>query len=286
LPLVIPTARLVRHTQMWMMSDVLLVGILVSLIKIVSLARISLGPSFVVFCLFSLLLLKSMNTIDWAFLWRAIAGPAAHPPGLHSGRSGQAQDVAPCRVCESMIDVRTHRPCQRCGHQSVLRHIPRLQLTAALLVTALMLYIPANVYPIMNMHSLFGSAQQTIAGGVIQLFAHGSWPIALIIFCASIVVPLTKIGALGWLCLCGHYHLHRNNQVQTRLFRFIELIGRWSMIDIFVVAVLTALVQAGALMSVTPGPAVVSFAVVVLLTMIATETFDTRMLWRQTPRER
>lgn len=281
LPLVIPMARLVRHIQMWMMCDVLLVGILVSLIKIVALARVSLGPSFMVFCLFSLLLLKTMNSMDWPLLWRIIAGPAAHPPGLHSGASGQSQDVVPCGVCESMIDVRNRQPCQRCGHQSVLHRLPRLQLTAALLVTALMLYIPANIYPIMNTHSLFGSTPQTIAGGVTQLLAHGSWPIALVIFLASIVVPLTKIGALAWLCLCGRFGLHRNNHVQTRLFRFIELIGRWSMIDIFVVAVLTALVQAGALMSVTPGPAVVSFAAVVVLTMIATETFDTRLLWRQ-----
>lgn len=279
-PLVIPVARLVRHIQGWMMSDVLLVGILVSLIKIVSLASISLGPSFLVFCLFSLLLLKTMNALDWPHLWQSLAGPPTHPVNIHSGDTGQAQGVVPCRVCGAMFSAADPARCARCGHHGRLHRLPRLQLTAALLVTALMLYIPANVYPIMQTQSLFGSEQQTIAGGVLQLLAMGSWPIALVIFGASIVVPLTKIGALAWLCLCGRYGLHRDNRVQTHLFRVVELIGRWSMIDIFVVAVLTALVQAGALMSIHPGPAAVSFAAVVLLTMVAAQTFDSRSLWR------
>lgn len=281
LPWATPAARLVHHVQAWMMSDVLLVGILVSLTKIVSLASISLGPSFLLFCLFSLLLLKTMNALDWPLLWHALAGPPSQPPGMRSGLTGQAQNVLPCHVCGSMIDAGGTVRCQRCGHHDRLHRCPRLQLTAALLVTALILYIPANVYPIMQTSTLFGSEQQTIAGGVLHLLALGSWPIALIIFCASIVVPLTKIGALGWLCLCGRYGLHRDNRVQTRLFRFVEFIGRWSMIDLFVVAVLTALVQAGSLMSITPGPAAVSFAAVVLLTMIAAVTFDSRLLWRQ-----
>src|SRR5699024_4889830 len=267
LPWLMPAARVVRHIQMWMMSDVLLVGILVSLIKIVSLAQISLGPSFVVFCLFSLLLLKTMNTLDWPLLWRAIAGPTIHPDRLRSGDTGQAQGVVSCGVCESMLDLRHSNRCQRCGHHGIMYRLPRQQLTMALIATALILYIPANVYPIMQTETLFSSEPQTIAGGVLELLAMGSWPIALIIFGASIVVPLTKIGALSWLCLCGRYGFHHSNLVQTRLFRFIELIGRWSMIDIFVVAILTALVQAGPLMAVTPGPALVSFAGVVVITM-------------------
>lgn len=286
LPLIIPIARWVHHIQMWMMSDVLLVGILVSLIKIVSLAQIGLGPSFIVFCLFSLLLLKTMNALDWPGLWRAIAGPAQTPHRLRSGQTGHEQNAAPCPTCDAILDTRASRHCTRCGRRDWLRQTSRLQLTAALLITAAMLYIPASIYPIMNTQTLLGTEGQTIAGGVMHLIALGSWPIALIIFCASIVVPLTKIVALGWLCICGRYGVHHDNLVQTRLFRFIELIGRWSMIDIFVVSVLAALVQAGAFMSVTPGPAAISFAAVVIITIIAAETFDTRLLWRQTCVER
>src|SRR5699024_3271643 len=104
-PWAIPVARLVRHIQMWMMSDVLLVGILVSLIKIVSLAQIRLGPSFLVFCGFSLLLLKTMNALDWPLLWRRLAGPAPQPARVHGGASGQAQGVISCGVCAAMLDL-------------------------------------------------------------------------------------------------------------------------------------------------------------------------------------
>lgn len=284
-PLTIMIARLIHHIRMWMMSDVLLVGILVSLIKIVALAHISLGPSFIVFCLFSLLLLKTMNVLDWPRLWQALAGDATVPPGLQSGLTGYEQNVAACHTCSAILPINDSHTCPRCGHYDWLHRLPRLQLTGALLTTALLLYIPANIFPMMTTHTLVGSQGQTIAGGVLHLFALGSWPIAIIIFCASIVVPLTKIAALAWLCLCGRYGLHHDNLVQTRLFRVVELIGRWSMIDIFVVTVLAALVQAGALMSVTPGPAAIAFATVVIITMIAAQTFDTRLLWRRTPLE-
>lgn len=286
LPLAVSTARLVHGVRGWMMSDVLLVGILVSLIKIVSLAQISPGPSFIMFCLFCLLLLKTMNTIAWPRLWPAIAGPAATPAGLQPGADAGTRNTAACAACGAPFITRgTHR-CGRCGRRHWLQRTARLQLTWALLLTALLFYIPANIFPIMETHTLVGTEGQTIAGGVLHLIALGSWPIALIIFFASIVVPLTKIGALAWLCLCSHYGWHRDSSVQARLFRFVERIGRWSMIDVFVVAVLAALVQAGALMSIEPGPAAVSFAAVVIITMLAAETFDTRLLWRANARER
>jgi len=281
LPFAIPVARLACSIRMWLMSDVFIVGILVSLIKIVSLASISFGASFMLFCLFSLLLLKTMNTLEWAQLWRAIAGPARMPSGLRTGRTGSAQHAALCSACGAPYDTRGDYRCRRCGRRHWLQRVSRLQLTWALLITALLLYIPANIYPIMVTRTLTGSEGQTIAGGVQFLIASGSWPIALIIFLASIVVPLTKIAALAWLCLCGHYGLHHDSRAQARLYRVTELIGRWSMIDVFVVTVLAALVQAAPLMSVRPGPAAVPFAAVVIITMLAAETFDTHLLWQR-----
>lgn len=280
LPLAITAARLVHGTRGWMMSDVLLVGILVSLIKIITMAQISLGPSFIVFCLFCLLLLRTLNVLDWPQLWPAIAGPATAGSDLQPGHNARTQNMARCDACGAPFVTRGAHRCQRCGKRHWLHRVSRLQLTWALLLTALLLYVPANIYPIMTTHTLVGGEGQTIAGGVLQLIAMGSWPIALVIFMASIVIPLTKIGALAWLCLCSRYGLHQSNAVQARLFRYTERIGRWSMIDVFVVSVLAALVQAGAFLSIEPGPAAVSFAAVVILTMLAAETFDTRLLWR------
>lgn len=285
LPLAISTARMVHAIRHWMMCDVLLVGILVSLVKIVTLAQISLGPSFVVFCVFCLLLLKTMNVIEWTQLWPRIAGPAATLPGLQSGRNGRAQHTALCTTCGSPIATQRTNRCSRCGKRHWLQRVSRLQLTWALVLTALLLYIPANIYPIMTTQTLVGSTDQTIAEGVLHLIALGSWPIALVIFFASIVVPLTKIATLAWLCLCGQYGLHHSSHTQTRLYHIVEFIGRWSMIDVFVVSVLAALVQAGSLMSIQPGPAAFSFAAVVIITMLAAETFDPRLLWCDSPKE-
>lgn len=279
LPLAVSTARLVWSLQSWLMSDVLLVGILVALIKMVSLADIGLGASFLVFCLFSLLLLKTMNELDWPRIWFSITG-SDRPVRLRLGITGYNQHAACCHTCKATFDTRDGYRCPRCGHRHWMAHFSRLQLTAALLVTAAILYIPANAYPIMYTHTLLGSEGQTIASGILHLIELGSWPIALVIFLASIVVPLTKIAALGWLCVCGGYGIHSDSAAQTRLYKIMERIGRWSMIDVFVVAILAALVQAGALMSITPGPAAVYFAVVVVITMVAAWTFDTRTLWR------
>src|SRR5699024_1786358 len=229
-PLAIFCARLVRGISHWMMSDVLVVGILVSLVKIVTLAQIHLGPSFIVFCLFSLLLLKTMNTVAWPQLWTSIAGSTGCNAPLQPGHSGREQNRALCMACGMPFATQGAHRCPRCGRRHWLQRVARLQLTWALLITALMLYIPANIYPIMRTQSLFGSEGQTIAGGVMQLLAMGSWPIALVIFMASIVVPLTKIAALAWLCLCSQYGWHRNRATQARLYRFTERIGRWSMI--------------------------------------------------------
>lgn len=284
LPFGIELARVLHPIEPWMMSDVFLIGALVSLIKIVTLASVHVGPSFIVFCLYSLLLLKTMHTVDWHRLWTATAGAARVPAGLVPGTTGRAQQVALCFACGAPFRASRNHVCQRCGKRHWVHHLSRLQLTWALLATATILYIPANIYPIMRTTGLLGGSQsQTIAGGVLHLVETGSWPIALVIFFASIVVPVSKIAALAWLCLCARYGWHRDSRAQFRLFRFTEKVGRWSMIDIFVVAVLAALVQAGALMSIQPGPAVLSFATVVIVTMIAADTFDTRLLWRDAP---
>jgi len=141
------------------------------------------------------------------------------------------------------------------------------------------MYIPANVYPIMTTTSLGHTSPSTIIGGVVELVQLGSWPVAAVIFIASVIVPVGKLVALAWLCLVVSRSSELNAAVRTRLYRLTEFIGRWSMIDIFVVAILVALIRAGSLMSITPGPAALAFGAVVVITMLAAMTFDPRLLW-------
>lgn len=278
LPGAIPLARLLRPLEPWMMSDVFIVGVLVSLIKIVSLADIHIRVSFVAFCFYALLLLRTLTLIDWSALWNAIAPRPAPDYRARPGASGRSQSLAACRACDAPFAIDRDRRCPRCGKRRHGLRVDRIQLTWALLLTATLLYIPANLYPVLFTVTLGNAQPQTIAAGVLHLAAAGDWPIAAVIFVASIMVPISKIVALTWLCLAARGRSGAS-LARTRIYRITEKIGRWSMIDVFVVAVLTTLVQAGALMAIEPGPGAAAFAGVVILTMIAALSFDTRLLW-------
>jgi len=280
--LAIQLARRLKPLEPWMMSDVFIVGVLVSLIKIVTLADVHIGLSFVAFCVYALLLLRTLTLVDWSSLWDRLAPVPAAAPAIQTGRTGASQQLVFCRGCDTPFRANRRHHCPRCGRRHAHYGVDRLQLTWALLVTATILYIPANLYPIMSTTSLGSTEPQTIIGGVLHLVHTGSWPIALVIFVASVVVPISKIVALGWLCLAARHGWHDDSQAQMRLYRVTEKLGRWSMIDVFVVAVLAALVRAGALMAIEPGPAALAFAAVVVVTMVAALTFDTRRLWGDT----
>ncbi|WP_374683313.1 paraquat-inducible protein A [Accumulibacter sp.] len=169
--------------------------------------------------------------------------------------------------------------CPRCGGELEFRRRRSLQRTWALVVAAAVCYIPANMLPMMATTTFASSHADTIMGGVIYLFASGSWPLALIVLVASVMVPLGKLIALIYLLLSVQRGMPGACHQRARLYRMVELIGRWSMLDVFVVTFIVALVQLQPLMAVQPGPAVLFFAVVVVLTMIAAETFDPRLIW-------
>jgi paraquat-inducible protein A len=154
-----------------------------------------------------------------------------------------------------------------------------MQRTWALLLTAAVLYIPANVLPIMQTE-LFGQvSDSTILGGVAVLWEHGSYPVALVILIASVFVPLAKLFTLVWLSFSVSRRHQTRPRERTVLYRLTELVGRWSMVDVFVVAILVALIQLGGLMSIHPGPAALAFAGVVIVTMFAAMSFDPRLIW-------
>ncbi len=265
------------------MSDVFIVGVLISLVKIVTLADIHIGPSFLAFCAYAVLLLRTIAGFDPELLWDRIAGRASVPEHVRPLRPAQAQGVTDCAACGALFEFTLGNRCPRCGNRHVAFGINRLQITWALLVTATVLMIPANVYPILNTASFGTSDTQTIVGGAWYLAQHGSLPIAIIIFVASVVIPIFKIIALAWLCMKTQTKIQARNiedhHDKMQLYRMTEIIGRWSMIDVFVVAVLAALVQAGVIYTITPEPAAVYFAAVVVTTMVAAMTFDTRLLW-------
>jgi paraquat-inducible protein A len=189
--------------------------------------------------------------------------------------------LASCHTCGLVQKAPPggHVHCPRCGSAVHLRKSNSLELTWALLLTAIVAYVPANLYPVMTVVSLGRSQSDTIMSGVIYLLLHGDWPLALIVFVASVLVPLLKIVALIYLLLSVQRKSHFRKVERTRLYRVVELVGRWSMVDVFVVALLAALVQVGALATIEPGVGAIAFTTVVILTMLAAMSFDPRLIW-------
>jgi paraquat-inducible protein A len=160
-----------------------------------------------------------------------------------------------------------------------LREPDSLQRTLALLITASILYIPANFLPIMTTAQLGRATDNTILGGVILLIDMGSYPVAAVIFIASVLVPIGKILMLFWLCWSVHRGHTTSRRQRAALYRVTQFIGRWSMVDVFVVTVLVALIHLGGVLRITPGPASIAFGGVVIVTILAAESFDPRLIW-------
>jgi paraquat-inducible protein A len=186
-----------------------------------------------------------------------------------------------CHVCEQLnrTPAAGHGACARCGAALHARKPGSIARTWALLIAACILYVPANVLPVMETGSLFGAQSDTIMSGVVYLWATGSWPLAALIFFASIMVPGAKLIALVLLAATVQARSTWRPHQRTRLYRAVEFVGRWSMVDIFVVAILAALVQFQTLATIKPGPGAIAFGAVVVLTMFAAEAFDPRLIW-------
>ena len=272
--------RLIFSLHPWAMAEVFLIGVLVSLVKISGMADLVIGMSFWAYVLFALCLIATITCIDRLQLWHSLdqAASIQRTPPAHRYGGAMQQRLQSCHCCGLIHDLNAHT-CQRCSSLLHPRTPFSLQKTWAFLITGALLYIPANLYPIMHTRLLGADEPSTILGGVVLLWQHGSYPIALIVFIASILIPIIKMLALFWLAFsveAGH-----QNRVNERIwmYRMTELIGRWSMIDVFVVAVLVALVQLGGLASIQPGLAATAFAGVVILTMLSALSFDPRLIW-------
>jgi paraquat-inducible protein A len=195
--------------------------------------------------------------------------------------TGRSLGLLVCTRCRATVRAigEAQSLCPRCEAKLFVRRPHSLSTTAALVITAAVLYIPANLLPVMRTHEILGDDDDTILSGVISLAHQGSWPIALLVFFASIVVPLLKLVALGDILFAIWRGRVRNPRQRSRLFRMVEFVGRWSMLDVFALSLLASLVQIPSLAIVQVRPGAFAFAAVVVLTMLAAQSFDERLLW-------
>jgi len=195
--------------------------------------------------------------------------------------SAITRGLASCHTCGllSRLSGQEAAHCPRCSARLHARKPDSLSRTWALVVLAYVLYIPANLLPILESRALLTAESNTILSGIVLFWEGGSWMIAGLVFIASIVVPLTKLMALTWLLVSVQMKSRARPLQRTQLYRMVEFIGRWSMLDIYVVALTVTLVQVGTLASIEVGPGALAFGAVVVVTMIAARTFDPRLIW-------
>jgi paraquat-inducible protein A len=195
--------------------------------------------------------------------------------------TGRSLGLLVCLICRATVRgaKSPHSKCPRCHARLHERKPHSLAITTVLVISAAALYVPANVLPVMDTHTIFDDENDTIMSGVLVLLQSGSWPIAVLVFVASIVVPLLKILALAVL-LYSAWRRSPNRRLQrSQLFRMVEFIGRWSMLDVYAISLLATLVQVQSFASIIVGWGAWAFGAVVVLTLLAARTFDERLLW-------
>lgn len=260
------------------MAEIFLAGVLVSFVKLMAYGSIGVGSSFLPWCLFCVLQLRAFQCVDRRWLWDDIAPMPELRQPLKPGVTGIRQGLRSCSCCTAILPA-DEPVCPRCSTKGYVRRRNSLQWTLALLVTSIMLYLPANILPIMVTDLLGSKMPSTILAGVILLWSEGSYPVAAVIFLASIMVPTLKMIAIAWLCWDAKGHGKRDSERMHLIYEVVEFVGRWSMIDVFVIAVLSALVRMGGLMSIYPAMGALMFALVVIMTMFSAMTFDPRLSW-------
>jgi paraquat-inducible protein A len=256
------------------MPEIYVVGGFVAYSRMEKIATVKVGYGAWAFLVASLAFLAIDALIDRRAVWRAI--------GPDSGANPGANAVA-CRACALLVPRASDgEPCPRCG-ASLHRRKPQARArTAALVIAAYLLYIPANLLPVLRIESYGTVKSDTIIAGIRALADIGAWPLAVIVFLASIVVPLVKLLSLSWFLAAEMSASQHLPVVRTRLHEIVNNIGRWSNIDVFMGSILVALVQFGVLYNVTAGRGATFFAAVVLITMIASRCFDPRLMWDST----
>jgi paraquat-inducible protein A len=257
----------------WAMIDVFLLGATIALLRLRVWADVSFGPA-----LFALLGASFCSSgidaaLDRSAFWRA---PTPHRPSLHAPSAGKPISCAGCLLISRAPEGAR---CPRCGRRLHARKADSVRRTWALIGAAALLAIPANVLPVMTITKFGRGGPSTILGGTAELSERGMWGLAILVFVASILVPFIKLGALSVLLVMTARRSSAGLRLRTRVFRAVVFIGRWSMLDIFATTTLVAMARFGWLGNVLPEPGATAFCAVVILTMLASEAFDPRIMW-------
>jgi paraquat-inducible protein A len=263
--------RFANGLQQWAMPDVFLLGLWVAYARLSGTISVAVGPGAVCFILAGTLSLLTRAALNRAAIWRAIGDDVAPAPGV-------AQSTCPgCDLLAPASEKAT--TCPRCGDKIVTRATDAVGRAAALTIAGLIFYIPANIFPIATLPIGLHPTQYNVLEGVIDLAQAKLFGLALLVFTASFAIPFLKLAGLGYCLLSVVRRSHKRLVLKTRIYRVVEELGRWSMVDPFVIACFVPVMKYNNLIYARAEPAAPAFATVVVLTMIAARAFDPRLMW-------
>ncbi len=271
----------IEHLRPWSMVEIFLLGLFVAYVRLSDIVHIDLGPAILALATLTVTMLAADILLDQHAVWEALDAqkPRHSAPPPQAGLLGATLHPLGCDTCRLVTRGRDGALCPRCGFALHHRKPHSLARTWALVVASLMLYIPANIYPVLTVVRFGSGHPSTILQGVRELMEAHEWPLALLVFFASVAVPVLKLAGLILLLTTTMAGVRIHRRDRTVLYRVLDAVGRWSMIDIFMESILVALVQFGAVVTITPGPGAIAFAAVVILTMFAARAFDPRLIW-------
>jgi paraquat-inducible protein A len=265
----------------WAMIEVYLLGVFVACVRLTALVHIQIGVALYALGALMLVMVAADCVLDRQAIWEAMqdAVPRRRRRERSAGSLGATLHRIGCDTCGLVSRAHDGATCPRCGFSLWDRKRDSIARTWAFAVAALTLYIPANIFPVLTVIRLGSGQPSTILGGAKELLEIGEWPLAVLVFVASVAVPVLKLAGLALLLITTQIGVRSRLHDRTVLYRIVDVIGRWSMIDVFMLSILVALVQFGAIVTVVPGTGAVAFAGVVILTMFAAHSFDPRLIW-------
>lgn len=279
------TSRIYSFCHRFAMVDVFVLAIAVSLVKLLQLASVSFHIGFVLMLAYSCLFVwcwRSYRPIQVWNLYKAQGDIQVEPDSTAIN-----QHFVVCRSCGYQYHMDEHvSKCPRCGQKASYRKTMWGQHTSALLISAFIMFIPANLYPIMETTYIGSTTGSNIVDGVISLWDMGSWFVALVVVTASLFIPVFKILSLSYLAIKVKYSRVWHPRSLSALYRVTEFIGKWSMIDVFVVIIMSSTMRMENIITINPGFAVIAFCLVVMVTMFAASSFDERLIWDRFRRDR
>jgi paraquat-inducible protein A len=259
----------------WAMIDVYLLGFLVAYTRLTAIASVHLDTALYALIGLMISMAAADGSLDTEAVWRALDNAERRPPP----QAGTAAGLIGCHCCGLVNQAAAGTACRRCRTVLQRRKPDSINRAWAFVAAAVLLYVPANIYPVLLVTQLAVTQQYNIMGGIVELADYGLWPLAGLVFLASITIPLLKLLILAYMLVLTQLRSHRHLLGRTRAYRLVEFIGRWSMIDVFMISILVALVRFDQFANIRTDIGAPCFAGVVVLTIFAADCFDPRLMW-------